>query len=181
MTGALAPTILAPMRPALLVVDLQNEFFAPGSPAVPSLTSAVEHVNEAVRAFRAASLPIVVVRDVEEPARVPGQTAFEVHASVAIDAADPHVDKRHANAFWETDLERLLRAQRTDFVVVSGFCAEFCVLSTYRGARERGFSAALLRGGIASGRDDHLAMVERVSEVISIEPLVALTRALRAS
>ncbi|MFO7539566.1 MAG: isochorismatase family protein, partial [Chloroflexota bacterium] len=53
------------------------------------------------------------------------------------------------NAFWETELDALLQSDGVDFVVVSGYVAEFCVLSTGRGALERGYRSAILADGIA--------------------------------
>lgn len=162
------------MKPALIVVDLQNEFFEEGSPARPSLLSAVEYVNAAIALFRKIGAQIVVVRDIEEPGREAGQSAFEVHASVKVRPEDMHVDKRFGNAFWLTELEEDLRARNIDFLVIVGFCAENCVLDTFRGARERGFGAALLRGSLASPRQDHIDFVERICDVISYSALAAM-------
>jgi nicotinamidase-related amidase len=162
------------MKPALLVVDLQNEFFADGSPALASLRDATEYVNAAIAAFRGANLPVVVVEDVEEPGRVPGSDAFATHASVAVSASDHHVAKRFGNAFWQTELEAHLRAADVDTVIVSGFCAEYCVLDTYRGARERGFRAAILQHGLASPSPENARAVASFCEVISIGMVEAL-------
>jgi len=162
------------MKTALLVIDLQNEFFAEGSPALGSLRSAVEHVNAAIDLFRRAGLPVVVIRDVEEPHRVPGTEPFAVHPSVATLPEDLHVDKRHGNAFWQTDLEEHLRARGVDRLVVSGFCAEYCVLNTYRGAVERGYPAALLRGGVAGPIPEHVRMVEAICDILSLGALSGL-------
>lgn len=165
------------MKPALLVIDLQNEFFEEGSPALASLRSAVEYVNAAIALFRKLGAPIAVVRDIGEPERVPGSTLFEVHASVALGedpGGDIYINKRFGNAFWKTDLEVELRTRGVDFVVLVGYCAEECVLDTFRGAVERGFGAALLRSGTASPRQDHIDMVERICDVISYGALSAV-------
>jgi nicotinamidase-related amidase len=162
------------MKPALLVIDLQNEFFAEGSPARSSLIDAVEYVNAVIALFRKIGAQIVVVRDMEEPGRMPGSAAFEVHKSVQVRPEDMHVDKRFGNAFWLTELEEDLRDRDINFLVITGFCAEFCVLDTFRGARERGFGAAILRGSIASARRDHVDFVERICDVVSYNALEAI-------
>jgi nicotinamidase-related amidase len=61
-----------------------------------------------------------------------------------------------------------------DVVIVSGFCAEYCVLDTYRGARERGYAAALLRGGIAGPHAEHVRVVEAICEIVSYGALAGL-------
>jgi nicotinamidase-related amidase len=163
------------MKPALLVVDMQNEFFEPGSPALGSLTSAVEHINYALGYFRRAAAPVVVVSDIEE-GRDPGTKRYETHESLKLLPADLRVDKRAGNAFWKTDLDAELRARDVSFVVVSGFCAEQCVLNTYRGAVERGYAAAILRGGIASPTAEHVRFVEAINDVVSLGALRGLLR-----
>lgn len=161
------------MKPALLVVDMQNEFFAPESPALASLRSATEYINATIALFRKHGAPVVVVSDIEEPSRVPGAEPFAFHPSVAIEPADDRIDKRFGNAFWKTDLDELLRKKGVDTVIVCGFCAEFCVLSTHRGAVERGFGAAVLRSGLASPSADHIRFVEAICDVVSYGALAA--------
>jgi nicotinamidase-related amidase len=161
---------------ALLVIDLQNEFFEPGSPALPSLQRAAEYVNETIAVFRRHNLPIVVVRDVESPERVPGKPRFEVHPSIAVKPSDIHIDKHYGNAFWKTDLETRLRDLGVNSVILTGYCAEYCVLATQRGAKERGFTAAVMRGSLASGVEEHITFVERICDVVSyglLEKLIA--------
>jgi nicotinamidase-related amidase len=162
------------MKPALLVVDMQNEFFVEGSPARDSLLSAAEYVNAAIGLFRRAEAPVVVVSDIEEPHRVRGCEPFAVHPSVAVLDGDLRVDKRHGNAFWKTALDEELRSRGVDLVVVSGFCAEYCVLDTYRGARERGYAAALLRSGVAGPHAENVRVVEAICELVSYGALAGL-------
>lgn len=161
------------MKLALLVIDLQNEFFEDGSPALATLRPAVEYVNAAIALFRKAGAQIVVVRDIEDQ-RAPGHPSFEVHPSVKVHTEDLHVDKRAGNAFWQTELEQELRSRDIDFVVLVGFAAEYCVLNTYRGATERGFGAAIMRGAIAGPREEHIGFVERICDVISYGTLERL-------
>lgn len=61
------------MKPALLVIDMQEVFFD-HSPAVSeSLTSALEYINAAIALFREKDLPIFCVEDIEEEGgRIPG-------------------------------------------------------------------------------------------------------------
>jgi nicotinamidase-related amidase len=157
----------AGMKPALLVVDMQNEFFAERPAARASLVSAVEYINAAIQLFRRISAPVVIVHDIDEPDRVPGREGFDLHPSIQAEPGDPRVHKRHGNAFWQTDLDDLLRARSADVVIVSGFCAEQCVLDTFRGASERDYSPALLRGGLASPNADRIRFVEDICEVVS--------------
>jgi nicotinamidase-related amidase len=46
--------------------------------------------------------------------------------------SDVHIHKTYGNAFNKTSLEDELRKLGVDTVIITGFCAEYCVLSTYR-------------------------------------------------
>lgn len=49
--------------------------------------------------------------------------------------------------------------------------AEYCVLSTCRGAEDQDLTPILLRGSLASGNLKNIRFVENVNEVISYEAL----------
>lgn len=51
--------------------------------------------------------------------------------------------------------------------VMAGFCAEFCVLSTYRGARDLDYFPILLKNGVASSKEENKLFVENMSETIT--------------
>lgn len=166
---------MASMALALLVVDMQNEFFA--EPAgLPSLAAASEEINRALALCRRHAAPVIVVLDAEAPSRLPGQESFEPHAGLHLEATDVRVHKQFPNSFWRTELDDLLRSKGVDTVVVTGWCAEFCVLSTYRGGIERGYRTTLLSGAIASDSGERLAMVEQICAKIDLAELDALLR-----
>jgi len=80
-------------------------------------------------------------------------------------------NKTTENAFWNTGLDALLRSQRVGRVLIAGFIAERCVLSTLRGAKERGYQAVLLEGGIAGYDDRYTQFTLEISPRLSLEAL----------
>jgi nicotinamidase-related amidase len=58
-----------------------------------------------------------------------------------------------------------------DTVIITGYCAEFCVLSTYRGAQNIDLTPILLIGALASGEPKNIRFVESISQVISFGAL----------
>lgn len=50
---------------------------------------------------------------------------------------------------------------------MTGYSAEYCVLSTCRGAKDLDLASIILRGGVASGVEQNTGFVERISDVIS--------------
>jgi nicotinamidase-related amidase len=163
------------MKPALLVIDVQNDFFKVSQSCAESLKSAIEYINEAIALFRKKNLPIVVIQHKsEERDLVPGKAGFEVPESVKVKRGDVHIVKTYGNSFVKTGLADRLRELGVDTVVVTGFCAEFCVLSTYRGAEDIDLKAIVLKGSLASDNAEHIRFVEEITETVSIGALKTL-------
>lgn len=157
------------MRPALLVVDIQTAFFSRDTVTAVSLGQAVEYTNAAMPLFRAKGLPVVcVIHEDPEDGLVPGSLGFEPHESLRFEPGDLRIVKRTGSAFaGDTKLGKRLRALDIDAVVIAGYCAEYCVLSTCRGARDEGFKAMLLRDALASGHPERIPLVEAINDGLS--------------
>lgn len=133
-------------KTALLVIDAQQEYFAPiGKVVLPHGPQAVKRIAEALAWARAARLPVVhVVHESLRPNAsifVPGSPALEIHPDARPAAGEPVVQKHLPGSFTGTRLEELLRAQgiakgpegdtipaadvhRTHLGSLSGFLAE---------------------------------------------------------
>jgi nicotinamidase-related amidase len=160
------------MKPALLVVDIQKAFFRGDPITTQSLEEAVEYINAAIALFRDKRLPVLCVQDVDvEDNRVPGEEGFELPDQLDILDSDVHIHKTYGNAFNKTPLEEELRVLGVDTVIITGFCAEYCVLCTYRGAKDLDLTPILLRGSLASGSPENIKFVESISDIISYRAL----------
>jgi hypothetical protein len=69
----------------------------------------------------------------------------------------------NGNSFNKTPPADQLRRLGVDTVIITGFCAEYCVLSTYRGAKDLDLTPILLRGSLASETPENIKFVESVS------------------
>ncbi|MGD2177783.1 MAG: isochorismatase family cysteine hydrolase [Anaerolineae bacterium] len=156
------------MKPALLVVDVQQEFFEFSPTATQSLKNAVEYINAAIELFRKKELPVICVQHVdEERGVVPGEAGFDLPDELDILPSDLHIHKTYSNAFNKTPLEDELRERGADTVIITGFAAEYCVLSTCRGAQDLDLTPIILRGSLASDRLEHIRFVESISDLVS--------------
>ena len=52
------------MKPALLLIDVQNRFFETSPTTAESLTQAIHGINEAIELFREKELPIICIQNV---------------------------------------------------------------------------------------------------------------------
>jgi len=156
------------MKPALLVIDIQREFFKLGLTTAQSLNDAIDYINAAIALFREKDQPVICIQhmDIEENL-VPGEEGFELAEELNILSSDLHIHKTYGNSFNKTSLEENLRNLSVDTVIITGFCAEDCVLSTYRGAEDVDLTPIILRGSLASGNLKNIEFVESISTIVS--------------
>ena len=156
------------MNPALLVIDVQKAFFDIDAATTQSLHSAIEYVNAAMAIFREKGLPVICVQHMaKEDGLVPGTDGFDLPEALKILPTDLHIVKTYGNSFNKTPLLEELRKLGVDTVIITGFCAEYCVLSTCRGAEDVDLTPIILRGSIASGSQENVRFVEACNDAIS--------------
>ncbi|SEG71985.1 cysteine hydrolase family protein [Paenibacillus sp. UNC499MF] len=152
------------MKIALLIVDMQIEFLQDQPVAAAS-----EYINHTAQILRSGGHQVIHIQDVEgaedEEDAVPERLRFI--PEIVVEQDDLVVKKTFSNAFWQTDLERILLDREIGLVVVAGFDAGNCVLFTYNGAIERGFKTAILHRGIMSSREDLVLLTYRDRHVVS--------------
>lgn len=154
------------MSMALLVVDVQKEFFN-NDKYRPIIEPTLEYINEAADFFRQAGHPVVFIQD-EEAGEGPGSEGYELVDELIIKEGDHRLSKVYSNSFMKTGLYDLLKSRGIKFVVVAGFAAEYCVLFTLNGALERDFEASLLQHGVSG------ETLDRVNDTYLVRPTISL-------
>jgi len=156
------------MKPALLVIDMQKAFYEEEAATRASMDAAIPYINAAIRYFRGSNLPVIVVQHMNESeGLVPGTPGFEVLDQLNLVDSDARIVKTYGNAFNKTGLSALLQEHGVDTLILTGFQAEGCVLSTERGANDLDLSPIILRDGIATGSAEHKRFVEEISDLVS--------------
>ena len=149
-----------------MIIDMQKEYHV--GETDKQMDRATEYINAVIPMFEKKGLPIIWVQDVDEAdGVVPGKEGFEF-----IDALQPkpgaiRIHKTYGNSFNKTDVDNILKQHGVDTVVMTGFCAEFCVLSTYRGAKDLDYFPVILKNGIASVDESRKQFVEEISDTIT--------------
>ena len=156
------------MRPALLVIDVQKEFFKFSPTTAQSLNDAIEYINAAIALFREKDRPVISIQHMDEKEKLsPGEEGFDLPEGLDILPADLHIHKTYENAFNRTALAEELSGLEVDTVIITGFCAEYCVLSTYRGAQDLDLTPIILRRSLASDKLKNIEFVESISDIVS--------------
>lgn len=141
-------------RAALLVIDMQRFFLDPSSPTFTCGGLAIlPAVKKLITAFRQARRPVIYTRHVHHPDRmdagimgwwwegmcVEGTPESEVHEEIAPLANEKVVLKHRYSAFYNTDLETVLRCLEIGDIVISGVMTNMCCESTARDAYQRDY------------------------------------------
>ena len=142
------------MTTALVLVDIQNDYFPSGSMALEGMDAAAGHAAGLLAAFRSGGMPVIHVRHLSvRPGAtffVPGTPGAELHASVRPAAGEPVVEKNFPNSFRGTDLLERLRAAGADSVVIAGAMSHMCIDATTRAAFDHGFKCTVAADACAT-------------------------------
>ena len=139
---------------ALLLIDLQNDYFPGGRMELEGSLAAVAKAAQALDAFRRRGLPIVHVRHLSvRPGAtffLPGTEGAEIHARVAPAAGEAVVEKNFPNSFRGTDLQQRLERAGIRHLVVAGMMTHLCVDASVRQAGDLGYRVTLLADACAT-------------------------------
>lgn len=136
------------MNIGLLVIDVQKAFIGELKDT-KVYNETLMFINAATNLFRSARLPVIVIRDLSEG----DGPEFDNVAEFESSKTDIEVIKYHSNAFWQTNLDQLLKDKGIDFLILCGNAAEYCVLATYNGALERGYKTVILQHGVFANHE----------------------------
>ena len=144
---------------ALIVVDIQNDYFPGGAMELVRSTEAAAVAVEVKRHFKEAGLPVVMIQHV---AIRPGATFFlpntegvEIHDSIAVEEGDHLVVKHYPNSFRETNLMELLKSLDVSELTVVGMMTHMCIDTTVRAASDLGFKVELIGNACATKDLEH--------------------------
>ncbi len=136
------------MNRALLVIDVQNEYFD-GALPISHPAGHLENILRVMDAAHESSIPTVVIRhhqsDPESPIFRKDSPAWQLRAEVQQRPHDLLIDKQLPGAFTNTALESFLRGQGIDTVTIAGYMTQICCDTTAREAFHRGFKVEFLR------------------------------------
>lgn len=139
---------MADTRRALIVVDVQNEYF--DGPLEIQHPPREQSLNSVVRALDTAAqldMPVVLVHH-EAPAGlfVAGTPGWEVHEAVQARATGSwkRVIKNKGSVFAGTDVESWLKDQGVDTITLVGYMTNNCILASAAGAEELDLLAEVL-------------------------------------
>ena len=142
------------MKQALLIIDVQNDYFAGGKMALYQPEQALTQVNQLEDYFISQNLPVIYIQHIKHVANADffgaGTTGAELHPELKTDDQSIVIEKHFPNSFLETTLEATLRELSIEQLVICGMMTHMCVDSTTRAARELGYQPILIADATAT-------------------------------
>ena len=194
---------LDPKRTALLVIDMQNAFVAPGAPIeVPAARAIVAPINRLAKELRKRGVAVIWVlhenrgdggdwsgffdsfvapgRRAEAAAALAGGSKLQMlYPELETTPNDMWVTKNRYSALIRGDFDHTLRQRGIDALLLAGTKTNVCVECTARDAMMLDYKVALLSDCTAALSDDeHRATLENViqqfGDVLTADEALAL-------
>lgn len=161
------------MKPALLVIDIQNLYLNWMSKEDKDM--AMWMINNTIQLFREKGFPIVRVYNTSpEYGPKPGTEEFEFPSTVPIKPEDPKVIKNYPSAFKKTELDKMLRDKGCNTLFLCGLSAVGCVLATYYGAMDLDYDAFMVKNALLSHNAKFTNSIEDITDAVGYEAIKAM-------
>jgi nicotinamidase-related amidase len=180
-------------KAALLVIDMQLFFLDPASPSFTCGGLAIlPKLEKLIHTFRQAGRPVIFTRHVHHPDHLDsgimgwwwegmcleGSPESEIHQDISPKSNEKVVFKHRYSAFFNTDLDTVLRCQQVEDIVITGIMTNMCCESTARDAYYRDYRVFFPADGTGSITEEmHLASLLNLafgfSWVTDVDTIVA--------
>ena len=142
------------MNTGLMLVDIQNDYFAGGRMELVGMDAAGEKAGQLLTFFRDNRWPTFHIQHISnyEGATffLPDTKGVEIHNSVKPQSDDFVVQKHYPNSFRNTLLLNELKKAGVDRVVICGAMSHMCIDATTRAAADFGFGCTVVANACAT-------------------------------
>ena len=142
------------MKTALLLVDIQNDYFPGGKMELVGMEERSKKARELLDLFRKNDLPTFHIQHVSSGKGagffLPDTEGAEVHESVKPLASDLVIQKHFPNSFRDTDLLEKLKSSGVTALVICGAMSHMCIDATTRAAADYGFRCTVIYDACAT-------------------------------
>lgn len=141
-------------KTALIIVDLQNDYFQGGKWELKSTEAAASKAITLLKCFREKGLPVVHVRHefptTDAPFFAPNSDGAKVHPSLQELKGEDVIIKHQINAFRDTNLKMVLDKLGVNSVLICGAMSHMCIDAVTRAANDFGYNCAIAHDACAT-------------------------------
>lgn len=131
------------MNKALIIIDIQNDYFQGGNCELVNPVEASLKAKELLDYFRKNKMPVFHVQHINlrkgATYFLPNTKGVEIHENVKPFENEIIIQKNFPNSFLETNLEVELEKLSVTELVICGMMSHMCIDSTTRAAFDLGF------------------------------------------
>ncbi|RXK86893.1 cysteine hydrolase family protein [Filimonas effusa] len=142
------------MNTALLVIDIQNDYFANGAAPLINPDKAAANAARILEYSRKQQQLCIHIQHIaNRPGAtffVPGTAGAEIHQAVMPLAGEKLFTKHYPNSFRETGLLQYLHSQQITDLVICGMMTHMCIDATTRAAKDYGFNCTVIGDACAT-------------------------------
>jgi nicotinamidase-related amidase len=142
------------MTTALLLVDVQNEYFPNGRLPLPGMDAALQRIGRLLDHFRGIGAPVLHLQHTSPSPESPfleGSAGWELHERVRPVPGEPVIAKHFPNGFRQSWLLASLQMAKASHLVVAGAMTQTCIDSTVRCAIDFGYPVSVAGDACAAG------------------------------
>ncbi|MBE9476081.1 MAG: cysteine hydrolase [Proteobacteria bacterium] len=143
-------------KTALIVIDIQNDYFADGAFALPAMEAAAKNAAALIAKFRGAGASVIHIQHImtrpNPPFFIPGSVGEKIADSALPKAGEPVVKKNYANSFRDTVLTSTLQDLDVSKLVIVGAMTNNCVAATTRAATDFGYQVTVVHDACAAAK-----------------------------
>ncbi|WP_353173032.1 cysteine hydrolase family protein [Acinetobacter rudis] len=141
-------------KTALLVIDVQNDYFANGKMELHHPEDALNNINRLEQHFIQAKQPIIYIqhifKDPDAAFFVQDTDGVKLHADLKIDEDSTIIIKHFPNSFFQTTLQQHLKQMGVSQLLITGMMTHMCVDATTRAALELGYETVVVSDATAT-------------------------------
>lgn len=142
------------MKEALILIDIQNDYFDNGKMPLVGSYKACENAKLLVDKFREEALPVIFIQHVatrhDATFFLPKTEGTEIHELISPLQSEKVIVKHYPNSFRETDLMDYLQETQITDLVICGMMTHMCVDATVRVAKDYGFNISVIGDACAT-------------------------------
>lgn len=142
------------MNTALILIDIQNDYFENGAMTLVNSEKAGENAKKVLEVFRSKYLSVVHIQHIatrpDATFFLPNTLGAEINVAVKPLITEKVIVKHFPNSFKETELIDYLRSENVTNLVVCGMMTHMCIDATVRAAKDSGFNITLIGDACAT-------------------------------
>lgn len=144
------------MKTALLIVDVQNDYFPGGKMELAGSIDAALNIKVLLEQFRKTEKPVVHIQHLSlRPGAsffIPDTNGAEFNDNVKPESGEEIIVKNFPNSFRNTTLDNYLKENEITRLVIAGMMTHMCIDTTVRAAFDLGYEC-ILAGDCCATKD----------------------------